>query len=109
MLRSKSEMMIDMFLFLNKIPFRYECILNLGTSTIYPDFTVRHPRTGEILYWEHFGLMDNYKYCQNMHSKLQLYTSHGIIPSIHLITTYETNQNPLCSNTVEAIIQQYFL
>lgn len=109
MVRSKSEALIDMLLHINKIPFRYECALNLDTITIYPDFTIRHPQTGETFYWEHFGLMDDPNYCKNACSKLQLYASNGIIPSIHLITTYETNTHPLSSDTIDGIIRNYFL
>lgn len=108
LVRSKSEAIIDMLLYINKIPFRYECVLQLGETTLFPDFTIRHPRTGEIYYWEHFGLMDNPTYSQNAFSKLQLYASHGIIPTIQLITTYETKENPLGSDTVEKIIAHYF-
>ena len=107
--RSKSESIIDMLLHTNKIPFRYECALQLGSLTIYPDFTIRHPQTGKIFYWEHFGLMDEPDYSKNACSKLQLYTSHGIIPSINLITTYETKDAPLSSEVVEKIIEHYFL
>jgi len=109
LLRSKSESMIDMFLHIHKIPFRYECALHLEEITIYPDFTIRHPVTKEIYYWEHFGLMDSPTYSQNAYSKLQLYTSHDIIPSIQLITTFETKNHPLTSNIIENIIKQYFL
>lgn len=108
LVRSKSEAIIDMLLYINKIPFRYECALQLGEVTLFPDFTIRHPRTGEIYYWEHFGLMDNSSYSQNAFSKLQLYASHGIIPGIQLITTYETKEKPLGSDTVEEIIAHYF-
>lgn len=107
-LRSKSESIIDMLLHINRIPFRYECALRLSETVLFPDFTIRHPKTGNVYYWEHFGLMDNYAYAQNACSKLQLYTSHGIIPSIQLITTYETKDNPLNPNTVEKIITHYF-
>ena len=86
------------------IPFRYECALHLGNTTLFPDFTIRHPKTGEFFYWEHFGMIDNATYCQNMTSKLQLYTAHGIIPSIQLITTYETKEHPLSAEMVENII-----
>ena len=41
LVRSKSEVLIDMQLYINCIPFRYECELQLGDITIYPDFTVR--------------------------------------------------------------------
>lgn len=108
MVRSKSEAMIDMLLHVHKIPFRYECALQLGEVQLFPDFTIRHPKTGVTLYWEHFGMMDSLTYSQNAYSKLQLYTAHGIIPSIHLITTYETKENPLTPAIVEQVIEQYF-
>lgn len=107
--RSKSEAIIDMFLYTNRIPFRYECSLELGESLIFPDFTIRHPKTGQVFYWEHFGLMDDPLYCKNAASKLQLYTSHGLIPSIQLITTYETREHPLSPKLVEEIVRHYFL
>lgn len=108
MVRSKSEALIDMMLYVNKIPFRYECALLLNETTIFPDFTIRHPQTGETYYWEHFGKMDDPVYSKNVFSKLQLYNTHNIIPSIQLITTYETKKRPLTSETIEEIIKQYF-
>lgn len=107
--RSKSETMIDTSLFIHKIPFRYECALTLGEATIYPDFTICHPKTGEVYYWEHFGLMDNPTYSKNANLKLQQYASHGIIPTIQLITTYETKQHPLTAEKIEKIVEEYFL
>ena len=109
LVRSKSEAMIDLVLSANHIPFRYESALFLGGVTLYPDFTVRHPQTGEVFYWEHFGLMDDALYCQNVISKLQLYVDHGIVPSIQLITTYENGQNPLTTETIQRVVEQYFL
>jgi len=97
-----------MFLFVNKIPFRYECMLHLGENAIFPDFTIRHPKNGEIFYWEHFGLMDNPSYSSKAFSKLQLYSTYKIIPSIQLITTYETKEHPLTMETVEKIVKDYF-
>lgn len=107
--RSKSESLIDTILHLNQIPFRYECALHLDETTLFPDFTIRHPLTGKIYYWEHFGLMDDPVYIHNAYSKLQLYTSHGIIPSFDLITTFETQKHPLTSEAIEKIIHEYFL
>lgn len=109
LVRSKSEAMIDSLLYTNRIPFRYECALCLDNAILYPDFTIRHPHTGELYYWEHFGLMDNPTYCKNVSGKLQTYISHGIIPSIHLITTYETQENPLSTDVIHKIIEHYFL
>lgn len=109
LVRSKSEAMIDLFLHTHRIPFRYECELQLNEITLYPDFTIRHPQTGEYYYWEHFGKMDDSAYSKNAFSKLQLYNSYGIIPSINLITTYETKDHPLSSEVIEKIIEHYFL
>ena len=109
LLRSKSEAMIDMILHTSKIPFRYECILQLGELTLYPDFTIRHPKTGQFYYWEHFGMMDYPAYSRKVSSKLDLYISHGIIPSIHLITTYETQDHPLSFEVINKLVKHYFL
>lgn len=109
LLRSKSEMMIDMFLYIHQIPFRYESALHLNGVTLYPDFTIRHPKTGQYYYWEHFGLMDNPTYIDNTGSKIRTYASNGIIPNIQLITTYETKEHPLSSELIEKIVEYYFL
>ena len=107
--RSKSESLIEMFLYKNNIPFRYECALYFGEVCFYPDFTIRHPKTGKIFYWEQFGMMDDPDYCRQVYSKLEKYTLNGIYPTIQLITTYETKEHPLTAETVEQIIRQYFL
>ena len=108
MVRSKSEVLIDMALYTNGIPFRYECEMNLGELTIYPDFTIKHPKSGKIYYWEHFGRMDDEKYARNAADKLKRYIEIGIIPNIDLITTYETKECPLDYETVEKVIKEYF-
>lgn len=108
LVRSKSEALIDMVLSVNKIPFRYECALQLGENMIYPDFTIKHPQTEVTYYWEHFGKMDDSKYAKNAGEKIQLYISQGIIPSINLITTYETAEMPLDTEKIEKIVEEYF-
>lgn len=107
--RSKSEALIEMALCMYKIPHRYECALELNGMTVYPDFTLRHPRTGKTYYWEHFGRMDDPEYCHKMVSKLEQYALNNIIPSINLITTYETGEYPLSPETIEQTIKTYFL
>lgn len=61
-MRSKSEAMIVKVLKQNKIPYRYEAKLLFGDIEMYPDFTIRHPKTGQWFYWEHFGLLDKADY-----------------------------------------------
>lgn len=107
--RSKSEALIDMVLYTNRIPVRYECALELGNYTIYPDFTILHPKTGKIIYWEHFGRMADVKYNRNIGERIQTYVNNGIIPTIDLITTYETSDYPLTVHEIERIVKEYFL
>ena len=107
--RSNLEAIIGKVLRANKIPFRYEASLTLNGIVIYPDFTIRHPKTGELFYWEHFGLMDNPTYVKNTYGKLQLYTENQIIPFVNLITTYETKERPLVFEQVELLINHYFI
>lgn len=107
-LRSKSEALIDMLLYESKIPYRYECQLVLGNKIYWPDFSLLHPFTTERYYWEHFGMMDNPEYANKACLKIKEYTSNGIIPGINLITTFETKDKPLTSDTVKRIIDNYF-
>lgn len=109
MVRSKSEAIIDKMLYTAEVPFRYEEKLVLGNAVIYPDFVIRHPKTGRYYYWEHFGMMDDATYIKNTCEKIRLYSENGIIPTINLIMTFETKDNPLNINEVEQIIEKYFI
>lgn len=108
-LRSKSEVIIDMLLYKYQIPFHYEERLVLNGIEVYPDFTTRHPVTGKVIYWEHYGMMDDEIYRSKVHQKMKIYCENGIIPSINLITTYETNDHPLNIDYIESIIKMYYL
>lgn len=108
MVRSKSEALIVSALYQNNIPFRYECPLHLGVYTIYPDFTILHPKTKKIYYYEHFGMMDNQEYIRATNKKMQIYFENGINPSNNLIMTFESSSNPLDYEVVDEIIRFYF-
>lgn len=107
--RSKSEVIIANLLYTNHIPYRYEAVLQLNEFTAYPDFTILHPATQQVFYWEHFGMMDKSTYCDAACNKLKSYCYNGIYPSMQLITTYETGKVPIRSEQVQQIITQYFL
>lgn len=108
MVRSKSEVIIANALFTNKIPFRYEAALPIGEIIYYPDFTIKHPVTEEIFYFEHFGMIDKAEYLSRSMRKIEDYISVGIIPTQNLICTFETSANPLDSNYIQRIIELYF-
>lgn len=106
--RSKSEAIIANTLFANKIPYRYECGLQIGDITFFPDFTLMHPKTRKILYWEHFGMMELPDYAKQAFHKLGKYSAYGIIPTIHMIITFETMEEPIDSVRVQHLIDEYF-
>lgn len=53
--------------------------------------------------------MDDEKYAKNAATKIKTYIENGIIPTIDLITTYETKNCPLDYESVEKVIKEYFL
>lgn len=107
--RSKSESIIAMVLANNGIAFRYECLLKLSGHNVYPDFTVKRPSDGKIIYWEHLGMMDDKEYETNAKRKLNSYISEGIYPMENLILTYETRDNPLDYEYVDKIVKAFLL
>ena len=108
MYRSKSETMIARGLFEKRIPFRYENDKEIGGVTYHIDFTIRHPKTGQFIYWEHLGAMDMESYALNAGMKLRAFAGAGIVLGRNLILTMETRQYPLSYGLVEDIIQQWF-
>ncbi len=107
--RSKSEVIIANALHHHGIPYRYECALRCDDMVFYPDFTICHPQTRQIFYWEHFGMMDLPAYANRTYEKLKMYANCQIIPTINLLTTYETAAHPLDCELVEDLIRQTFL
>ena len=108
LVRSKSEAIIADFLFQHQIPYRYECALSLNGHTIYPDFIVIHPVTGEQFIIEHFGMMDNCEYFSRYLEKIQIYAKSGYYPDSNLLCFYETADNPL-NSAIVANKLEYFL
>jgi hypothetical protein len=106
MVRSKSEAFIDMALVEQGIPFRYECELVLGGQVYYPDFTLRIPDTGKIIYWEHLGRMDDADYARNAFNKMKVYYDYGLIPGHNMIYTFETKNNPFTYADAEAELKK---
>lgn len=102
--RSKSEKMIADTLSAYQIPYRYEAALHLDYN-IYPDFTIRHPETGEIYYYEHFGMVDNPDYRERMLDKLDMYMRHGIY---ELLYTIETKDRPLTVEQIDYALMPIF-
>lgn len=104
--RSKSEKIIADMLYDNNIVYKYESPLYIENKTFYPDFTFLSRKTGREIYWEHFGLIDDYEYRKSMVKKLQYYSKEGILTNKNLIITFETNGLNFDTNYFEKIIDE---
>ena len=87
-MRSKSEQAIANRLEARGIPYRPEAPLRFGDKIVYPDFMILLP-SGDIVIWEHFGLMDDPEYKQKASEKIEEYRKCGFVQHKNLICTYE--------------------
>ena len=90
------------------VPYRYECKIQIGGHTFYPDFTLCHPQTGAIYLHEHFGMLGNSQYSEEVFKKLRLYNQNGWIMMQNLLISGESAESPLEVQTVENMIRGTF-
>lgn len=108
--RSKSELIIADLLTYYDLPYYYELPLELpGGAYAFPDFTIVDSARRRLVYWEHFGLTDDYNYSSKMASKLNAYEHSDIYPGENLIMTMESRDCPLDVGLVKAKIKKYLL
>lgn len=106
MVRSKSEAIIASKLYHANIPYRYECELVLVNKIYYPDFTILKPKTNELVYHEHCGMMDDYHYVDQFLEKVGNYAQSGIYLGQNLTVTLETEDAPLRLQDVDNLIER---
>lgn len=110
LVRSKSEKILADKFHSFEIPYIYEKPLYLNSyDTFYPDFTLLNKRTRQVIYWEHFGMMDYPDYATKTVKKINIYQQNGIYVGDQLLTTYETEKIVLNSNLVDEMIRKYLL
>lgn len=107
MVRSKSEALIIQILLEYNIPFRYECPVYVYENTYYPDFTIMHPRTGQIFLWEHFGLMERDHYAAKNAKRVADYRKLGYFPFKNLIMTFEYSDTAFDVTIIEEMINRF--
>ena len=106
--RSKSEKIMADYFYRNGIEYKYECPIYLkGIGVVYPDFTFLSQKTGEEIYWEHHGRMDDPAYARNAVRKINAYENNNIYPGERLIITYETSQMILNTDKIEKLVEKY--
>lgn len=106
--RSKSEVIIADTLYRENIPYRYEYPLYLnGWGIVYPDFTVLNVRKRKVVYWEHFGRMDDPEYSEKVVSKIRKYEENNIFQGDMLLSTYETMNQPINQRQIKRMIYHF--
>ena len=106
--RSKSERILADYFYKHGIEYKYECPIYLkGIGTVYPDFTFLSGKTGEEIYWEHNGRMDDPIYAKRTVRKINAYENNGIFPGERLILTYETEQSILNTGKIKQLVDRY--
>lgn len=108
--RSKSEKIIADKLYMLGIPYRYEYPIILeGRIKIYPDFTILRMPAREEVYLEHFGMMGDSNYVENMLCKLNTYEKNEIYIGVNLFVTFETSKKPLNTRALDKMLKKLFL
>lgn len=105
---SKDEAMIDNALHQHGLLVRYDEKLILCDRIAYPDFHILDPKTGKDMYWEHFGMMDDYGYREKNIRKLKSYIESGYYPMINFITTFMGDPFRIDELWIETIIDFFF-
>lgn len=106
--RSKSEALIAEMLLRYKIEFRYEQTLEINGQTLVPDFTIK-TSSGQIIYWEHCGLISDSKYMARHNNKILTYSSAGILPCKNLIITYDDATGKINNHLIKTQIKAFLL
>ena len=107
--RSKSEIIIADRLAALGIPYHYEELLQLkGGYEVYPDFTLLNVKNRQIIYLEHFGLMDNPEYVESFMWKISHYAQNGIFLGHNLIATFEQSNKALNTRELDGLLKAVF-
>lgn len=108
-MRSKNEVYIGSRLDHYKIPYRYEAPIPHPDVNRIPDFTIKRPRDGKIIYWEHLGMTESEAYMQGNERKFIEYNEIGIVPWDNLIITYDMSGGNIDAKIIDAMINGWLL
>ncbi len=106
--RSKSEQIIADRLYHAGIPYKYECPIYLKGIVFHPDFTILRISDRKIIYYEHFGKMDDHDYATDNVDKLHEYGLNGYLLGDNLFATFETLTTPLDTRILDEMIDTHF-
>lgn len=106
--RNSSEKMIADRLEEMNITYIYEKPLFLdGFGYTYPTFTFYSTDINDEIYWEHFDIIEDSEYYQDVLSKIDNYAKNGIFLGDRLIISFEDIKEKVNLQTVELQILKY--
>ncbi len=114
--RSKSEVIIANLLHDAGIDYAYELsFIGSDGKKRLPDFTIEDSETGQLILWEHLGMLKDPGYRERWKNKLNWYQNQGIIPLENgggnrgtLVITKDDERGGIDSEQIEKIIQGLF-
>ncbi len=104
--RSKSERAIGNRLEEYNIPYRYEPKVVIDGKVYYPDFMILCPE-GDVIIWEHLGLMDDENYRMKAFVKINAYRKMGYVQHRNLVCTWEEDVEDTAA--IDEIISKFIL
>ncbi|SLK17382.1 hypothetical protein SAMN06272722_11182 [Paenibacillus sp. RU5A] len=109
MVRSKSELVIATKLYNQKIDYQYERelegidVLGNRSRILRPDFSIETV-AGDLLIWEHLGMMNRESYRKGWEWKKAWYEHNGYTLGNNLFITMDDEKGELDANEVERIV-----
>ncbi len=106
-MRSKDEKEIGNILESKNIAYRYDWIQYFGATKYAPDFSILRESDGKIIYWEHFGMMNDVNYRQQSYKKILHYESCGLRLWDNFIITFPNEKGALDSLMVHNLCELF--
>lgn len=106
---SKNEMYIAARLEHFGLIYRHDCATGIPGLYRFPDFQILRPRDRKVIYWEHFGMMDDLEYRIDYKRKMKEYEAAGIVPWDNLMITYSKTKYDLDGVMIDAMIRAWLL
>lgn len=103
--RSKSEVIIANELISNDLPFEYEKIFEKNGRRCIPDFSFE-THGGDVIVWEHLGMLDLPSYKASWEKKLAFYHEIGFKEGENLFTTQDHENGRFDTSEVIEVIEK---
>lgn len=104
--RSKSEAIVGSVAEGISLLHRYEQKIVIKGEVFYPDFIFLLPFTRRLIYYEHFGKMDDLDYVKDTTHKLEMYPYYGLYLGYNFFATFETRNSSFSYPGAKQVIQR---